>query len=85
VPTDCAHPETIAEQNAPVTAGYIRWSDGSFDQITFISTTPVPEPSSLLLLAPGFVLLLWRYRRVQAQLDSFPKQVHGCYEEAIEV
>ena len=58
----CQH--TIAE-NGLTTAGYVRWSDGSFDQITFLSGEHVPEPSVLLLLATGFVPILWRSRPVR--------------------
>jgi hypothetical protein len=68
VPTDCGHPHTIAETNGVVTAGYIRWSDGSFDQITFMSIEAIPEPSSVLLLAVGLLLLFWRYRKTQPRL-----------------
>ena len=65
--TACGQPHTIAEQNGVVTAGYVLWSDGNFDQITFMSLTAVPEPSSLLLLAAGFILLFWRCRKTQPQ------------------
>lgn len=60
-------PHTIAE-NGITTAGYIRWSDGtnsSFDQITFLSVGQIPEPSSLLLLAAGFIPLFWRFRKAR--------------------
>ena len=52
-----------------ITAGYVRWSDGSFDQITFESGdhAHVPEPSVLLLLAIGFLLLLCRSRPARFQ------------------
>lgn len=61
----CEH--TIAE-NGLTTAGYVRWSDGSFDQITFESGDhPVREPSVLLLLATGLVSILWRSRSVRAR------------------
>ncbi len=65
VPTSCTQPHTIAEQNGVVTAGYVRWSDGSFDQITFQSAEHVPEPSSLPLLAAGYILLVWRLRKAR--------------------
>ncbi len=50
-----------------ITAGYVRWNDGSFDEITFQSGdhAHVPEPSVLLLLATGLLLILWRSRRVR--------------------
>jgi len=74
-PTDCGQPHTIAEQEGVVTAGYVLWSDGSSDQITFRSigveinnTGVVPEPSSLFLLVAGLVLLSWRCRKARPQL-----------------
>jgi hypothetical protein len=43
-----------------ITAGYVRWSDESFDQIVFESADHhVPAPSVLLLLAAGFLALVW--------------------------
>jgi hypothetical protein len=65
--TACGQPFTIAEQNGKVTAGYILWSDGNVDQVTFMSTEEVPEPSSLLLLATGFILLFWSYCKVHTK------------------
>ena len=67
VATDCANPRTIAETDGIVTAGYVRWSDGSYDQITFQSLDAIPEPSSVLLLAAGFILLIWRFRKARPQ------------------
>jgi len=68
VPTSCGQPHTLANHDGVVTAGYVLWSDGNFDQITFWSLTAVPEPSSLLLLTAGFVLLLWRCRKIKPQV-----------------
>lgn len=49
-----------------ITAGYVRWSDGSFDQIVFESADHhVPEPSAFLLLAAGLVSILRRSRSVR--------------------
>ncbi len=58
----CQH--TIAE-NGLNTAGYVMWSDGSFDQITFLSGEHMPEPPVLLLLATGLVSILWKSRPIR--------------------
>ena len=49
-----------------ITAGYVRWSDGSFDQITFESGDHhVPEPPVLPLLAAALASIFWRLRPVR--------------------
>ena len=47
----------VIETGAEQLAGTVTWSDGSVDTINFNSDTEVPEPSSFLLILPGFAAM----------------------------
>jgi hypothetical protein len=57
----CNH--TVLEDGL-ITAGYVRWSDGSFDKIMLYGEAiPVPEPTSYVMLLAGLGLLGFMTRR----------------------
>jgi hypothetical protein len=61
----CGH--TILEDGI-MTAGYVRWSDGSFDKIMFYGEPiPIPEPETYAMLLAGLGVLGFFSRRRKPQ------------------